>query len=219
MVAVDDVEVRDESTPAPDPTVTALTPADGATVPASAFDLTWERVVDPGFIVLSQEVTIAASADLTATPVRYNPTGMSQTVPTTLLSPGTTWWWQVSVVFARSATAPAESVVTEVRSFTVEEADASTDPGEDAGGSDAGGDTGEDTGGDTGEGTGEETVGIDLGGEVPGGGDTVGVTVVDTSALPSTGGDTGLWPLAGAGAMLIGALLLALSRRARRDER
>lgn len=128
VVAIDDVEVRDETLPAPDPTVTALAPADGASVPASEIDLVWERVMDPSFVVLHQEVTIAASADLTVTPVRYRASGTMQTVPTAFLTPGETWWWQVSVVFARSAASPSESIVSEVRSFTVEDAAASPTP-------------------------------------------------------------------------------------------
>ncbi|WP_300267186.1 Ig-like domain-containing protein [Microbacterium sp.] len=128
VVAIDDVEVRDAVSPVPDPVVSALTPADGAIVPATPFDLTWDTEIDPRLTVLRQEVTIAGSADLTATPVQYRPSGTTQPVPSRLLTPGETWWWQVSVVYARSATSAEERVETAVRSFTVEEAEPAPSP-------------------------------------------------------------------------------------------
>src|SRR5699024_9445633 len=48
VVSVEDIVVTDDAPPAvPDPTVSALAPADGATVPDSGVELTWDRTVDP----------------------------------------------------------------------------------------------------------------------------------------------------------------------------
>lgn len=120
VVAVDDIVVTEGTTPTPDPVVMLSSPVDGAIIADGTPTLNWERTIDPGFLLINQELTLSTSADFTQVPVTFTPSGTTFTLPESFDGGDATWYWKVVLTYARSSTAPDEVVVSDAWQFTVD---------------------------------------------------------------------------------------------------
>lgn len=121
VVAIDDVVVTDHVTPPDEPTVTLTAPADGTVTNEATPTLTWATSIDPGFTVARTEVVLSTSADFSATPVTFAPTGDSLALPESFAAAAdATWYWKVVLTFFRTPTSPDETVESPAWTFTVD---------------------------------------------------------------------------------------------------
>lgn len=121
LVAIDDVVVTESEPPPADPVVALSAPTDGSVTADGTPTLSWTTTVDPSYLVISTTLTLSRSADFTATPVAYTPTGDSFTLPDTFAAAAdATWFWKVVLSYARTPTSSTETVASAVWSLTID---------------------------------------------------------------------------------------------------